>query len=64
MPQVPAATRIHLKFNTFGTTGVFDRMPASFAGLAFARDPDGYWVEIIKRGGYDAEATPYFFEKS
>ena len=32
-------------------------------GLAFARDPDGYWVEIIKRGGYDAEATPYFFEK-
>jgi len=31
-------------------------------GLAFARDPDGYWVEIIKRGGYDADATPYFFE--
>jgi lactoylglutathione lyase len=21
-------------------------------GLAFARDPDGYWVEIIKRNGY------------
>lgn len=36
----------------------------SMKGLAFARDPDGYWVEIIKRGGYDAEATPYFFEKS
>lgn len=35
----------------------------SMKGLAFARDPDGYWVEIIKRGGYDAEATPYFFEK-
>ena len=32
-------------------------------GLAFARDPDGYWVEIIKRGGYDEAATPYFFEK-
>jgi len=32
-------------------------------GLAFARDPDGYWVEIIKRGGYDEDATPYFFEK-
>uniref|UniRef100_A0A7S2X8H4 Lactoylglutathione lyase n=1 Tax=Lotharella oceanica TaxID=641309 RepID=A0A7S2X8H4_9EUKA len=28
-------------------------------GLAFALDPDGYWIEIIKRGGYDAEATPY-----
>mmetsp|Transcript_122377 Transcript_122377/g.222594 ORF Transcript_122377/g.222594 Transcript_122377/m.222594 type:complete len:393 (+) Transcript_122377:84-1262(+) len=36
----------------------------SMKGLAFARDPDGYWVEIVKRGGYDAEATPYFFEKS
>lgn len=33
----------------------------SMKGLAFARDPDGYWVEIIKRGGYDDEATPYFF---
>jgi lactoylglutathione lyase len=22
-------------------------------GLAFAYDPDGYWVEIIKRGGMD-----------
>ncbi|GMI44275.1 hypothetical protein TrCOL_g12663 [Triparma columacea] len=31
-------------------------------GLAFATDPDGYWVEIIKRGGYDADATPYYFE--
>lgn len=35
----------------------------SMKGLAFARDPDGYWVEIIKRGGYDEAATPYFFEK-
>ncbi|CAJ1446825.1 unnamed protein product [Effrenium voratum] len=34
----------------------------SMKGLAFARDPDGYWVEIIKRGGYDADATPYFFD--
>jgi len=31
-------------------------------GLAFALDPDGYWVEIIKRGGYDDDATPYYFE--
>jgi lactoylglutathione lyase len=31
-------------------------------GLAFAKDPDGYWVEIVKRGGYDAEATPYWLE--
>lgn len=23
----------------------------SFLGLAFAYDPDGYWVEIIQRGG-------------
>jgi lactoylglutathione lyase len=22
-------------------------------GLAFAYDPDGYWIEIIKRGGID-----------
>lgn len=36
----------------------------SMKGLAFARDPDGYWVEVIKRGGYDAQATPYFFEES
>lgn len=35
----------------------------SMKGLAFARDPDGYWVEITKRGGYDEAATPYFFEK-
>lgn len=20
-------------------------------GLAFVKDPDGYWVEIVKRGG-------------
>eukprot|EP00442_Polarella_glacialis_P027193 CAMPEP_0115082668 /NCGR_PEP_ID=MMETSP0227-20121206/20048_1 /TAXON_ID=89957 /ORGANISM="Polarella glacialis, Strain CCMP 1383" /LENGTH=413 /DNA_ID=CAMNT_0002470821 /DNA_START=56 /DNA_END=1297 /DNA_ORIENTATION=+ len=33
-------------------------------GLAFFRDPDGYWVEIIKRGGYDADATPYFFSEN
>jgi len=32
----------------------------SMKGLAFALDPDGYWVEIIKRGGYDDAATPYF----
>ena len=31
-------------------------------GLAFAYDPDGYWVEVIKRGGYDEDATPYYFE--
>jgi lactoylglutathione lyase len=32
-------------------------------GLAFAYDPDGYLVEIIKRGGYDEESRPYYFEK-
>jgi len=31
-------------------------------GLAFAKDPDGYWVEVIKRGGYDADGTPYHLE--
>jgi lactoylglutathione lyase len=31
-------------------------------GLAFAKDPDGYWVEIIRRGGYDAAATPYWLD--
>ena len=25
----------------------------SMKGLAFAYDPDGYWVEIVKRGGID-----------
>lgn len=29
----------------------------SMKGLAFALDPDGYWIEIVKRGGYDANAT-------
>eukprot|EP00051_Salpingoeca_urceolata_P010124 m.123449 g.123449 ORF g.123449 m.123449 type:complete len:330 (+) comp16588_c0_seq1:4831-5820(+) len=29
-------------------------------GLAFAKDPDGYWVEIIKRGGYNDAAQPYY----
>eukprot|EP00467_Chlorarachnion_reptans_P002558 CAMPEP_0114538660 /NCGR_PEP_ID=MMETSP0109-20121206/30263_1 /TAXON_ID=29199 /ORGANISM="Chlorarachnion reptans, Strain CCCM449" /LENGTH=300 /DNA_ID=CAMNT_0001722697 /DNA_START=288 /DNA_END=1191 /DNA_ORIENTATION=- len=33
-------------------------------GLAFALDPDGYWIEIIKRGGYDTIGTPYFLEDS
>jgi len=28
-------------------------------GLAFALDPDGYWVEIIKRGGYGDSGLPY-----
>ena len=30
----------------------FQKKPddGSMKGLAFARDPDGYWVEIIKRG--------------
>jgi len=31
----------------------------SMKGLAFALDPDGYWVEIIKRGGYGDENLPY-----
>eukprot|EP00467_Chlorarachnion_reptans_P023692 CAMPEP_0114505584 /NCGR_PEP_ID=MMETSP0109-20121206/10935_1 /TAXON_ID=29199 /ORGANISM="Chlorarachnion reptans, Strain CCCM449" /LENGTH=323 /DNA_ID=CAMNT_0001684041 /DNA_START=111 /DNA_END=1082 /DNA_ORIENTATION=+ len=35
----------------------------SMKGLAFALDPDGYWVEIIKRGGYDDKGTPYYLEK-
>ncbi|KAL7448235.1 hypothetical protein ACHAWC_000461 [Mediolabrus comicus] len=25
----------------------------SMKGLAFAVDPDGYWIEIIKRGGIE-----------
>jgi len=29
----------------------------SMKGLAFALDPDGYWIEIVKRGGYDDNAT-------
>eukprot|EP01010_Urceolus_cornutus_P005411 NODE_942_length_1219_cov_27.776068_g715_i0.p1 GENE.NODE_942_length_1219_cov_27.776068_g715_i0~~NODE_942_length_1219_cov_27.776068_g715_i0.p1 ORF type:complete len:349 (-),score=98.18 NODE_942_length_1219_cov_27.776068_g715_i0:171-1166(-) len=40
----------------------FVKKPADgkMKGLAFAQDPDGYWVEVVKRGGYDSESTPYF----
>lgn len=31
-------------------------------GLAFARDPDGYMVEIVKRGGYGDASAPYYTE--
>uniref|UniRef100_A0A7S4GIX5 Lactoylglutathione lyase n=1 Tax=Eutreptiella gymnastica TaxID=73025 RepID=A0A7S4GIX5_9EUGL len=37
-------------------------LDGSMKGLAFAKDPDGYWVEIVKRGGYDDVATPYWLE--
>jgi hypothetical protein len=30
-------------------------------GLAFALDPDGYMVEIVKRGGYEGN-LPYYVE--
>ena len=40
--------------------------PISSPSLAqpyfYPPDPDGYWVEIVRRGGYDAEATPYWIE--
>ena len=26
------------------------------------QDPDGYWIEVIKRGGYDDKATPFWRE--
>lgn len=32
----------------------------SMKGLAFAKDPDGYLVEIVKRGGYDAHTAQPF----
>ena len=35
-------------------------LDGTMKGLAFALDPDGYWIEIIKRGGYDDKATPYY----
>jgi len=38
-------------------------MDGNMKGLAFAKDPDGYWVEIIKRGGYDEHSTTYWFDK-
>ena len=31
-------------------------------GLAFAYDPDGYQIEIIKRSGYDENHCPYYIE--
>jgi len=42
----------------------FKKRPADgkMKGLAFIQDPDGYWIEVIKRGGYDAHATPYWLE--
>ena len=49
---------------------VFKPDAGSMKGLAFALDPDGYWIEIVKvnhakeltmnvfeRGGYDDNAT-------
>ena len=44
----------------------FKKMPndGNMKGLAFAKDPDGYLVEVIKRGGYDEAGTmPYYFEE-
>ena len=44
----------------------FKKLPnaGTMKGLAFALDPDGYSVEIIKRGGYDEFGTnPYYIEE-
>lgn len=27
------------------------------------QDPDGYWLEIIKRGGYGDKVEPYWLEE-
>ena len=35
-------------------------LDGTMKGLAFAQDPDGYWIEVIKRGGYDDQATPFW----
>jgi len=34
-------------------------------GLAFVKDPDGYWLEIIKRGGYEkaGKCDPFWLEE-
>jgi len=48
---------------SLGATYKKEPMGGSMKGLAFMQDPDGYWLEIIKRGGYDDHATPYWLEK-
>jgi lactoylglutathione lyase len=45
-----------------GAEFVKEPMGGNMKGLAFAKDPDGYWIEVIKRGGYDDKATPYWLE--
>jgi len=32
-------------------------------GLAFAVDPDGYWIELIKKGGYQNSQAYYTEEQ-
>ncbi|GMH88219.1 hypothetical protein TL16_g11094 [Triparma laevis f. inornata] len=45
-----------------GYTMKKEPMAGTMKGLAFVYDPDGYSVEVIKRGGYDDKGTPYYFE--
>lgn len=47
---------VYAKCNELKAAGVqFQKEPdgGKMRGLAFARDPNGIWVEIIKRGGYE-----------
>ncbi|KAJ1468216.1 Glyoxalase/Bleomycin resistance protein/Dihydroxybiphenyl dioxygenase [Baffinella frigidus] len=48
---------------TLGATFHKKPLAGNMKGLAFVNDPDGYRIEIVKRGGYDAKATPYYFEQ-
>uniref|UniRef100_A0A7S0EX00 Lactoylglutathione lyase n=1 Tax=Hanusia phi TaxID=3032 RepID=A0A7S0EX00_9CRYP len=45
-----------------GSSFVKRPLDGTMKGLAFAKDPDGYWIEVIKRGGYDDKATPFWRE--
>ena len=48
MPDVYAACK---RFEELGVEFVKGPDDGSMKGLAFIKDPDGYWVEILSSGG-------------
>ena len=51
--ETPVMDARHSQHGTFSLYTRQEPDGGSMKGLAFAYDPDGYWVEIIKRGGID-----------
>ena len=49
-PVEPTPTKQTLSTNHTPTPTRTKRQDGSMRGLAFAKDPDGYWVELVGRG--------------